>query len=276
MDKARVTQQLTTQDLQATKLHEDTLSAFLYSFRGYTDELHRTTLVTGAQSSLKMTSYTFRCFCYLSEVSGGSLLITGGMNKGGDVVCEVVRIETRRECAVSQGPHMLTPRAYHAAVYHLQHLYVLGGWGSRNLSECERYVRAENRWEALPPLLKACSNMSGVVVESTLYTLGGADGRELDLVQKLSLDRLTWEIMQLRLPQASANIPCFKLRDTEVYLVVNSTLCSFTAVEVRSLKTLPVGISSCCGLSYYSSGTLYCSSYLGAVRSHEIGSLTSL
>jgi hypothetical protein len=48
-------------------------------------------------------------------------------------------------------------------------------------------------------------------------------------VQKLSLETLTWELMQLRLPYADSGIPCFKLRYTEVYLVVNKTLCSFTA-----------------------------------------------
>jgi hypothetical protein len=72
----------------------------------------------------------------------------------------------------------------HAAVYHTPHLYLLGGWnGSRELSECERYVVAENRWEALPPLPTACHSASGVVVESSLYALGGYDGSDLDLVQ---------------------------------------------------------------------------------------------
>jgi hypothetical protein len=79
----------------------------------------------------------------------------------------------------------------------------------------------------------ACSQTSGVVVENSLYALGGHDRVvELDLVQKLSLESLTWEVMQFRLPFAGFGIPCFKLRDTEVYLVVNKTLCSFTALEV--------------------------------------------
>jgi hypothetical protein len=44
--------------------------------------------------------------------------------------------------------------------------------------------------------------------------------------------------MEFRLPFPGAAIPCFKLRDSEVYLVVNNTLCSFTRIDVRSLKTL--------------------------------------
>jgi hypothetical protein len=115
------------------------------------------------------------------------------------------------------------------------------------------------------------------VVENSLFALGGYDGSSsLDLVQKLSLESLTWELMQFRLPFTGYGIPCFKLRDTEVYLVVNQTLYSFTALQVGLLKTLTEGIKSWFGASYYSRGTLYCSNYLGGVLSLEIGSLSRL
>jgi hypothetical protein len=160
-------------------------------------------------------SYTFKLASCWSEVPGGSLLITGG---GDPAVREVVRIDTRREFAVAHCPPMLTPRRAHAAVYHTPHLYILGGWSAGGwfgrsivLSKCERYVCAENRWEALPPLPRACCELSGVMVESSLYALGGYDGLALDLVQKLSLESLTWELMQFRLPFAGFGIPCFKM-----------------------------------------------------------------
>jgi hypothetical protein len=258
--------------LQAPQLHEDTLPTFIYSNKRNTGQLHRTHLVTGEQSSHQVPSYTFKLACCWSEVPGGSLLITGG---GGPAVREVVRIDTRREFAVSDLPPMLTPRKLHAAVYHSQHLYVLGGYNGRDSTECERYVCAENRWEALPVLPRGCCNLSGVVVERSVYALGGND-RDiyLDLVQKLSLESLTWELMQFRLPFADFGIPCFKLRDTEVYLVVSNTLCSFTGLEVRPLKTLTGDIKNWFGASYYCRETLYCSHYLGAVLSYEIGSLS--
>jgi hypothetical protein len=176
-------------------------------------------------------------------VPGGSLLIIGGY----PAVREVVRIDTRREFAVAHCAPMLTPRWMHAAVYPTPHLYILGGRNDRNLSECERLVCPENRWEALPSLPRACQCSSGVVVESSLYALGGYDGSNLDSVQKLSLETLTWELMQFRLPFAGYGIPCFKLRDTEVYLEVNKTLCSFTAFDVRPLKTLTDNIPSLFG-----------------------------
>jgi hypothetical protein len=205
-------------------------------------------------------SYTFNYGCCWSEEPGGSLLITG---RGGDnlrSLREVVRIDTRREFAVTQCTPMITPRLAHAAVYHTPHLYILGGHRGRCLSECERYVCAENRWEALPPLSIACQGASGVVVESSLFALGGyVNAADLDLVQKLSLESLTWELVQFRLPFVGWCIPCFKLRDTEVYLVVNKTLCSFTALEVRPLKSLTENIQS----------------WYGAVLSYEIGSLSN-
>jgi hypothetical protein len=94
-------------------------------------------------------------------------------------------------------------------------------------------------------------------------------------VQKLSLESLTWELMQFRLPFAGYSIACFKLRDNKVYLVVNKTLCSFSALEVRPLKTLTGNFKSWFGVSYYHRGTLYCSNYEGAVLSYEIGSLSN-
>jgi hypothetical protein len=136
--------------------HSD-VPTFIYSYEEATDQLPRTSLVTGEHSSHRVPSYTFKFGCCWSEVPGGSLLITGG---GLSVVREVVRIDTRREFAVCHCPPMLTPRMTHAAVYHTKHLYILGGWSKRSLSKCERYVCAENRWESLPPLPRACSRTS--------------------------------------------------------------------------------------------------------------------
>jgi hypothetical protein len=234
---------------QAPQLHEDILPTFTYSYRFDSDQLHWTNLVTGEHSSHRVPSYRFKVGCCWSEVPGGSLLITGGGNFLAER--EVVRINPRSEFAVSHCPPMLTARQAHTAVYHSQHLYVLEGWSDREfLSECERYVCEEDRWEALPPLPRACNNASGVVVENSLYALGGWVYSDLDLVQKLSLESLTWELMQFRLPFTGECIPCFKLSDTEVYLVVNKTLCSFTVTEVRPLKTLTEDIQSWRGANF--------------------------
>jgi hypothetical protein len=97
--------------------------------------------------------------------------------------------------------------------------------------------------------------MSAVEVENSLYALGGSnDGVALDTVQKLNLDSLTWELLQLKLPEAGYSIPCFK-SDSQVYLVIKKTLYSFTPIQVRRVKNLRSVIR--CYSSYYSRGTLY-------------------
>jgi hypothetical protein len=101
----------------AEQVSQDTQEAFyqapsfIYSYEGETDQLHRTSLVTGEHSSHRVPSYKFKNCCCWSEVPGGSLLITGGERYAtGDR--DVVRIDTRREFAVSGHPHMLTPEEH--------------------------------------------------------------------------------------------------------------------------------------------------------------------
>jgi hypothetical protein len=82
----------------AQEAAQSELPTFIYSYNKLTDQLHRTSLVTGEHSSYRLPSYTFELGCSWSEVPGGSLLITGG---GWRAVREVVRIDTRRELAVA-------------------------------------------------------------------------------------------------------------------------------------------------------------------------------
>jgi hypothetical protein len=209
-----------------------------------------------------MPHYQFRIACCWSELPGGSLLITGG-GYSERAVRDVVRVDVGTFAVLPQPP-MHTARSHHAAVYHSQYVYVLGGYDSNGvLKECERYVCAESRWEVLAALPVACCDMSAVELHNHLYALGG-ESEELyssDTVQKLSLDSLTWQLIQLKLPQAVHSFPCFKI-DTEVYLVIEKTLYSFTPLEVKPIKTLPEDISECSS-SYYSRGTLYYEKWYG-------------
>jgi hypothetical protein len=244
---------------------------FIYHGKYRSNQLLRTDLLTGEQTCLETPAYQFKFGCSWSELPGSSLLIAGGT----PFVREVVKIDTLREWAVSSLPPMHTARWSHAAVYHSQYLYVLGGYNfnDTDLSECERYSCAESRWEVLPALPVAGSYMSAVEVENSLYALGGnADEGALDTVQKLSLNSLNWELMQLKLPQAACNFACFKT-DTEVYLVIKETLYSFTPLQVKPIKTLPQSIK--CTTSYYSRGTLYYDSGEG-IEKLAVGELTSL
>jgi hypothetical protein len=248
----------------------DTVPTFFYACEYKTSRLYRTNLLTGEQICLKVPSQKFKYYCRWTELPGGNLLITGG---GSLAQRKVVKIDTLRECAVSSQPPIHTARCSHAAVYHSQYLYVLGGCSYSSLRECERYVCAESRWEVLSDLPVASCAMSAVVLNNSLYALGGSSDRgDIDTVQKLSLDSLTWELMQLKLPQAASCIPCFKV-NTQVYLVIEETLYSFTPLQVKPIKTLTEGIL--CYSSYYSRGTLYYSAGT-RVSSLAVGELSSL
>jgi hypothetical protein len=242
---------------------------YFHTFRWGSNQLHRVNLSTGELSYQTVTAYQFKEACRLTELPGGSLLITGG----GLGVVEVVRIDTLREWAVTDQPPMHTGTISHATVYHSQYLYVLGGYNDRHLSECERYACAESRWEELPPLPVACGDMSAVVLENSLYALGGNTSTgDSDTILILSLDSLTWQLMQLNLPQPVCGAPCF-MANTQVYLMIKETLCSFTPQEVKPIKTLPNDIF--CSSSDYSSGTLYYDYWGDGVGSFALGKLTS-
>jgi hypothetical protein len=258
--------------LKQSRIRSTVRPKFIYAYTEGTRTLYMTNLLTGEKCYHLIRRYQFKYNSCWSELPGGSLLITGGGNYAS--VGEVFKIETLREWAVSTQPPMCTARQSHAVVYHSQYLYVLGGVNQNYcLSECERYVCAESRWEELPALLIACSAMSAVVLDNRLYVLGGSiTTRYLDTVQKLSLDSLTWKLMRLKLPQAASGFPCFKT-DNQVYLLIKETLYSFTPQQVKPIKTVPQGIE--CSTSYYSRGTLYYSSY-SEIERLEIGELTNL
>jgi lambda repressor-like predicted transcriptional regulator len=242
---------------------------FIYSYTGGTDQLFRTNLLTGEQSSHQVPNHVFKISCRWSELPGGTLLITGGC-EGNKALEEVVEIDTLRECAVTAQPSMLTARHSHAVVHDAQYVYVLAGiLHERYMKRCERFVCVERRWEVLPALPVACSEMSAVQLDHSLYVLGGYADGFLDAVQTLRLDSLTWELMQLTLPHRDYLIPCFK-RDTEVFLLLNKTPYSFTPLQIKAVKSVP---QTCMSFtSYYSRGTLY-TSWLSGVDTLDLAEL---
>jgi hypothetical protein len=133
---------------------------FIYCCEDIGHKLLKANLLTGEQSRHQIPGYQFKHVCRWSELPGGGVFVTGGWPG----VREVVKIDTLRECAVSSLPPMHAARYRHAAVYHSQYLYALGGYCARSLSECERYVCAETRWEVLPALPVACDAMSAITL----------------------------------------------------------------------------------------------------------------
>jgi hypothetical protein len=243
--------------------------------------LHWTNLVTEEESFVQIPSHKFALGCTLTELPGGSLFITGGdptaslpftgENPG---VNDVARIDALREYAVSHLLPMQTARYFHCAVYHSQHLYVVGGYAfSTTLQDCERYSFADKRWTCLPPLPRGCFWMNGVVMEGGLYIIGGNFCKgSSDLIYRLRLDELVWEVLQTKLPQV-ANCMALFTHDNQIYFVVNDSLYSLHPLQ--TLKILPKEIAHFYGPSYYTNGKLYCSGWSGPAEKMEIGSLVN-
>jgi hypothetical protein len=90
------------------------------------------------------------------------------------------------------------------------------------------------RWSELPGgtlLITGDEGPKEVVKIDTLRELAVS----FQPVQKLSLDSLTWQLMQL--PQADCYFTCFKT-DTEVYLVIKETLYTFNPLQIKPVRTL--------------------------------------
>jgi hypothetical protein len=264
---------------QPSRLRESSNKSpkFIYSYTTNGNELYSTDLSTAKQSCIHLPSYVFRYGCCWSELPRGSLLITGGA-----ATQKVDRIDVLKEFAIVQQALMLHGRQFHAAQYHDGYVYVLGGlYGGTRLTECERHVCAENRWESLSPLPVACWTVSVVVTDGSLYALGGSGSatEHLDQIQVLSLATLTWKLLELRLPAPGNHLACFvSTDDIQVYFVMLSSLYSLQPqlLSISHVKTLPSNIANCyIGPSYYSKGTIYCSSLFGKGDSLEIGSLSS-
>jgi hypothetical protein len=114
--------------------------------------------------------------------------------------------------------------------------------------------------------------MSGVVLKDSLYVLGGYATEYLDCIQQLSLDRLHWDLLPLKLPHKGRYIPCFKA-DSKAYFVIEKTLYMLLPLQVKKVKQLTQKIYSWRGASLYSEGHLYCSHQDGEIDRWHIGDL---
>jgi hypothetical protein len=237
--------------------------------------LYCTDTITEKQTVHRMPTLHLKKYCSWSELPGWGLLVTGGGYL--DASSETVRIDTVRDFTVYGQAPMLTARERHCSLYYAPHFYVLGGYNGGTLGNCERFGVADDQWEDLPPLPCPSYELSAVEVEGSLYALGGRDDDiPLDEIQMLSLDELYWQVLSLRLPEQTFELPCFKRGDTQVYFVVNKTLYSFLplTLHIQPIKTLPYEIRSSGGPSYYCRGALYYPGGTGAVRRKEIGHLS--
>eukprot|EP00359_Climacostomum_virens_P007110 CAMPEP_0204904050 /NCGR_PEP_ID=MMETSP1397-20131031/4638_1 /ASSEMBLY_ACC=CAM_ASM_000891 /TAXON_ID=49980 /ORGANISM="Climacostomum Climacostomum virens, Strain Stock W-24" /LENGTH=382 /DNA_ID=CAMNT_0052072783 /DNA_START=83 /DNA_END=1227 /DNA_ORIENTATION=+ len=240
---------------------------YIYSYQTNSSSLFRTTLSTGETREEILSNHTFRVGSVWCEVAGGDIYFTGG-NIDTQAMNEVVQV-SGSSLEVTQKAGMLSARYWHGSVYDKDYLYAIGGWNRGTMRECERLSVSEDRWEALQPLPLGCRNVNVVVVKETecLYALGGQTAFRsfLDVIQRLRLGRLEWNVMPLRLPTGAYYIACFS-KESKVWFFVDMKLYCLNALADCSITlSKQIGeIKSRCGPSHYHRGYLYCSNFEGA------------
>jgi hypothetical protein len=228
---------------------------FIFNFEYGTTNLHKTNLSTGQESSAALT-HTFKQWSSLCETPEGNLFITGGKTTS-EVVC--INPTTN---AVTPKPPMKTPRNRHSSVFYGRFLYVIGGYNTANLAECERYDSSLDKWEPIAPLPHASRRHEAIVCENTrrIYTFGGISSTsDLDLIQEFELERQTWKLLEVKLPSKSRDIPCFRVKNQAlIYFIQDGAVRSFSPITYTLANVKPVtNILSWNGPSYYAKGTLY-------------------
>jgi hypothetical protein len=168
---------------------------YLYSHKLMTDNLYQTSLATGEVTDFVVPAYVFRVFSSLCELPEGKLFVTGGSDSTAVDCIDTTSFE------VSPRPPMHQGRGSHASIYHAHYLYVVGGIdGTSALDRTGRFNSRDNRWELFPNLPEAEAGINLAVLESTqsIYAFGGSFWSDefLNTIQKLSLERLTWELLE--------------------------------------------------------------------------------
>jgi hypothetical protein len=247
---------------------------FIYNFEEHRSILHKTNLSTGQESSTALT-HTFISESSLCESPDGNLFFTGG---GYGASSKVVCIDPITN-AVTPKPPMMTARYGHGSVFDGGFLYVIGGYNDTRLAECERYDTLHNHWQPIPPLPHASNAHTAIVCGYTrrIYTLGGHDGSDLDLIQEFELESQTWKLLEVKLPFKSRDIPCFRVKNQAlIYFIQGGALHSFSPISYALANVKPVtDITSYHGPSYFVKGTLYYDSYnCGRLLKLVIGDLS--
>jgi hypothetical protein len=245
---------------------------FIFNFQQSTINLHKTNLSTGQESSTALT-HTFKPYSSLCESPEGTLFITGGYPATSEVVC--INPTTN---AVTLKPPMNTPRYYHGSVFYGGSLYVIGGYnGSANLAECERYDIFQDKWEPIAPQPHPSDCHEAIVCGYTrrIYTLGGYDGSDLDLIHEFELESQTWKLLEVTLPSKSSSFPCFRVKNqTLIYFIQGGAVHSFSPITYTLANIKPVdSIRSYQGACYYAKGTLYYPTESGPLQKLVIGEL---
>lgn len=214
------------------------------------NQLYWIELNTLKERSVHLAALPFRgSWCSPTD---DSLIFTGGDLPPDNVSAEVLKVDIRKDFAVLEMAFMLTPRSGHGIASDGVYAYAIGGRRGNdrgNLSSCERYHIALDKWEAIPPLEQRVARFCPVIFHNELYVIGGSVGRASrgiggpialpsgftfnversgsETIQVLNLASLEWRTLQVRLP-SKGHLPCFTIGQDK--------LCFLKTFDVFSLE----------------------------------------
>jgi len=252
---------------------------YIFSYKGFSPTLHRLALLTGEKTSFKISRRFFDAtiFC---ELPGNNLLFTGGVDLNCWTKRDCWNLNVTKEFSVVNKAPMLSARAGHCLVYFQGCVLAIGGLNtSKQIDNCERYLCSDNRWEPFDPLPRACGLMCAAVIEEAnrVFVIGGSSfrGESYDFIQRLRLDELTWDLLEVKLPVPKQKIASFKVDEASIFVVLNKDLYEFKpgANSIVKLKQLSAYVEAYCGPNYFSNGVLYTSNTHGSPLQYSIGSL---
>lgn len=189
----------------------------------------------------------------------------------------LLKIDLVRDISYIQKASLHVARLLNTGLYHQGYIYVFGGYTVKHLlSSCERYSTYEDRWEFIESLPFPSYNSTSIALQSTqsIYLFGGCERyqRKCSTILRMDLERLTWEVLPVKLPSYWTQPNYFKLDETQVYFVENEQLSVFDPSSNTIHVVRPIGsLSGTYGPSYLFKGVLYkfCHDY--QVSTLEVG-----
>lgn len=228
-------------------------------------QIIRTDMRTGQVTSMILKIDRFMIGMDWCDCNSGRLLLAGGENSM--VLC----IETQREFALTLMAPMPCPQSGHRTAYYEGYFYVIGGANQLMRNECSRLSLSENQWEDLPALPHPCSDLSLVVIKATssLYAFGGNfNCIDLNVIQRLSIETLSWELLSVKLPSPTSYIVSFTQDDHQAIIAIQSDVYVFDSLsnEIHQVASLRKPVNSYAGPSYYHSGRIFIAGFTGPAK----------
>ena len=153
--------------------------------------------INSAEWTYNKTNWNVLWHCAPVAINDEETLLVGGIRR--ELAIDEVYKYNSRTNSVLQLMSMGVARAYCAAVFYDNLVFAIGGKFANTF--CEKYFIEENRWEYIPSMLHERFDLSAVVLNHTIYVVGGEPRRFFgNLIEKFDILREIWEEVPTRLP----------------------------------------------------------------------------